>query len=210
MTTYSGASLSGATSVTFQAPIVFSSSSGGVILATDTIVRNNSGTIFDGSTLRALSVTVTGGLLSNQSSNGALEFGLTSGSGLQFSKPIKVEIRLSGYSGSTIPVLVKHGGTTAYVTSGLTNNPASTCTAGIPSSPSAIATVTGSVATIYSCAASTFVAYTETAIAAGGGGGGSYVSTPLTPVQTALTSTGSTPLVAVSLPIDTQSVTSSG
>ncbi len=187
VTTFSGASFSVATQVTVQAPVFFTSSSGGMsVIPTGTIITGASGTVFDASSISALTVTVTWGLASNQTPNGALEFGL-SGTGLQFSRPIKIEIPLSGYSWATIPVKVKHGGTSVYVTTGLTNTPNSSCTNGIPSSPSALATVSGGFATIYTCAASTFVTYTEIAVSSvssGGGGGGFYVplSTSQTPV----------------------------
>lgn len=59
---------------------------------------------------------------------------------------------------ATIPVLVKHGGSSVFTTSGLTNNPNATCTNGIASSPSNTASVVNERATIYSCAASIFTA----------------------------------------------------
>jgi hypothetical protein len=211
VTTFSGASFSVATQVTVQAPILFTSSSGGTsVIPTGTVITGASGTVFDASAINALSVTVTWGLASNQTPNGALEFGI-SGTGLYFSRPIKIQIPVSGYSGTTIPVRVKHGGTSTYVTSGLTNNPNSTCTNGVSSSPSAIATVRGGFATIYTCAASTFVAYTETAVSSGGGsgwgggGGGSYIATPLASTGTTIPS-----VVILPTPVSTSLVSSSG
>jgi S-layer homology domain len=102
-------------------------------------------------------------------------------------------------STSTINVKVKHGGTSTYVTTGLTNDENATCTAGIPSVGSNIATVFNGIATIYSCQASTFVAV-ATLSGGGGSSGGSSGGGPgtFTPVQaTALpnnnTGTTSTP-----------------
>jgi hypothetical protein len=83
-----------------------------------------------------------------------------------------VQIPVSGYTGTTIPVKVKHGGTSTFVTTGLTNNPNATCTNGVSSSPSATATVSGGLATIYTCAASTFVTYTESVVVNSNNGGG--------------------------------------
>ena len=79
---------------------------------------------------------------------------------------------------------MKHGGTSEYVTTGLTNNPNATCTNGVSSSPSNIATVSGGLATIYTCAASTFVGYMETALPTiSGGGGGFYIPVSLPPAS---------------------------
>jgi hypothetical protein len=138
---------------------MFTSGSGSGIIPNGTVVTNASGGTFDPSALNALIVTASG-LASNQTSNGALEFGI-SNVGLNFSKPVKIQIPVPGYTSSTIAVKVKHGGTSTYVTTGLTNTPSATCTNGVASSPSATATVSNGVATIYTCAGSTFVAYTE-------------------------------------------------
>lgn len=107
------------------------------------------------------------------------------------------------YTGSTILVKVRHGGTTEYVTTGLTNNPNSICTNGVSSAPSNVAPVTTiqsedgqlQFATIYTCAASTFVALTSTqtqvvSSGGGGGGGGSYAGTARS--NTGTTSTSAT------------------
>lgn len=206
VTSFSGVSLSSTTRLVVEAPVVFTSASGGTsVIPSGTVITSTSGSVFDATLLNTLSVTVTGWLSSNQTPTGALEFGI-SGTGLYFSRPIKIQIPVPGYSGSTISVKVKHGGTSTYVTTGLSNDPNSTCTSGISSSPSAIATVSGGLATIYTCAASVFVGYTETSVASTsgwGGGGGSYVAIPTT-------STGSMPTPTLPFSTTSSGVTSSG
>ncbi len=141
------------------------------------MITNASGGNFDPSAINALVVTASG-LASNQTSQGALEFGI-SNVGLNFSKPVKIQIPVPGYTSSTITVKVKHGGTSSYVTTGLTNNPNATCMNGVATSPSEIATVELGTATIYTCAGSTFVAYTEVASQVSSGGGGGSMGSPL-------------------------------
>lgn len=148
-----------------------------VTLPAWTIVTPASATDFDTTVLTASSVTVTSGLGTGEVSKGAVEFG-TSGVGLHFSKPIRIDIPVSGVSASTIGVKVKHSGSSVFDTTGLTNDASTTCTAGVPSSASSTASVSAGVATIYSCAASTFVAYgpavavSSTTVGAGGAGAG--------------------------------------
>lgn len=158
--TYSGVTFTNVSQITLQAPVQFTSGSGSGIIPNGTVVTSSSGGTFDPSTLNALVVTASG-LASNQTANGALEFGI-SNVGLNFSKPVKIQIPVPGYTSSTIAIKVKHGGTNTYVTTGLTNSPTATCMNGIASSPSAVATVVSGIATIYTCAGSTFVAYSET------------------------------------------------
>jgi hypothetical protein len=85
---------------------------------------------------------------------------------------VKIDIPVIGYSGSTIAVKVRHGGTSDFVTTGLTNNPDATCMNGVSSIPSNIALVSNNLATIYTCAASTFVAYVNTAAVTTNSSGG--------------------------------------
>lgn len=168
--TYSGVAFTSVSQITLQAPVQFASGSGSGIIPNGTVVTSSSGGTFDPSALNALVVTASG-LASNQTSNGALEFGI-SNVGLNFSKPVKIQIPIPGYTSSTIAIKVKHGGTNTYVTTGLTNLDTAICTNGVASSPSAVATVSNGVATIYTCAGSTFVAYTETMTTTGGSSGG--------------------------------------
>lgn len=172
-TSYSGVSFSSVTQIVLKSPVAFASGSGSGIIPNGTVVTNSSGGTFDPGALNALVVTASG-LASNQTANGALEFGI-SNVGLNFSKPVKIQIPVPGYTSSTIAVKVKHGGTNTYVTTGLTNLSTATCSNGVASSPSAVATVALGIATIYTCAGSTFVAYTEAAPTTTGGstGGGS-------------------------------------
>lgn len=151
-----------------------------VTLPAGTVITPATGTGFNASLITTASATVTSGLGTNEVSQGAIEFGI-SGVGLNFSKPIKIEIPAPSVTTSTIAVKVKHGGTSTFVTTGLTNNPSATCTNGIPSIASNIATVTSGVATIYTCSASTFTVVGTTtsssnAITGAGGGGTSYAS----------------------------------
>lgn len=135
----------------------------------------------------AIPTTVSNSLLgTNESSAGAMRFGIT-GTPLQFSQPVQIVINVGSYNQSTIGVRVQHGGTGSFVTTGLTNDANAVCTNGVPSTASNIATVLAGYATIYTCSASTFVAYTVSTpvisspvtVTSGGGGGSSY-STPST------------------------------
>lgn len=121
----------------------------------------------------------------------ALEFGIPV-TNLHFSQPIQVNIPVSGYSASTIQIQVKHHGDSSFGTSGLTATSSDTCSNGIAGTPSNIATVSGWIATIYSCAASQFVAYTPAASSSssGGGGGGGWYSSYSSTTTTTSTSTG--------------------
>ncbi len=96
------------TLVTVQAPVSFVGSGSGsrVTLPADTTIRTASGTAFNGSSIGAF----TGAALtlaSNEASNGTFSFGLANTS-LHFSKPIKIEIPLSNYTGSSILIKVQH------------------------------------------------------------------------------------------------------
>lgn len=147
-----------------------------VTIPASTTITPASGGTFDSTAITAVAATVTT-LPAGESSNGALEFGI-SGVGLRFSAPIRIDIPVGSYSGSTIAIKVKHAGSTAFDTTGLTNDPNATCTNGVPSVASATATVTNGVATIYTCQASTFTAYSNVTVPSSttsGGGGGAYV-----------------------------------
>ena len=179
-------SLTGATSLTVNTGSDITFNPAGdirVTLPASTVVTPATGTGFDLTALTTASATVTTGLGENESSNGAVEFGISS-VGLHFDKPNKVEIPVPGVTASTITVKVKHGGSSSYVTTGLTNSSSATCTSGVPSVASNVATVTNGVATIYSCAASTFVAYSTATPSSGsnagaGGGGGNTANYPI-------------------------------
>ena len=85
---------------------------------------------------------------------GGVEFGLEESS-ISFSQPVKVIIPIQGKSdGEIINIYVRHTGDEEFGTRGLTQNPDSTCTDGIPSDPGSLATVIDGTATIYTCAAS--------------------------------------------------------
>jgi Domain of unknown function (DUF5011) len=179
------------TLLTVQATAAFigtGSSSGSIAtLQSGTEIRTASGTVFNGNSFGILAPQ-TVPLPSNESSNGTVTFGLSSAS-LHFSKPVKIEIPLTNYTGNSILVKVQHAGSSTPGTIGLTNNPNSTCTNGVAGSPSDTASVVNSVATIYTCSASTFVGYSaSTVVSSGGGGGGGGGGAPL-PVSTAPKST---------------------
>lgn len=120
-------------------------------------IMTSTGGVFDSTQIDIHPTVISSGLNGGQTSRGAVEFGI-SDVPLHFSKPIKVEIYVNGYTQATIPVLVKHGGSSTFTTSGLTNNPNATCNNGIASSPGNTTSVVNQMATIYSCAASTFAA----------------------------------------------------
>ncbi len=192
VSTVSG-TINNATSLTINVgpDVVFASTSGSITIPSGTTITSASGTAFDATAIAASNVVVSSGLGTNEVSNGALEFGISS-VGLRFSEPIMIEIPVPGYVGATIAVKVKHGGTTEFVTTGLTNDPNTTCTAGIPGAPSATATVSAGIATIYTCSASTFAAYSITPTSVGsttGGGGGAYVGTFVPAATTIVTTT---------------------
>ena len=88
--TYSGSVFTNVSRITLQAPVMFTSGSGSGIIPNGTVVTSASGTNFDPSALNALIVTASG-LALNQTQKGALEFGI-SNVGLNFSKPVKIEI----------------------------------------------------------------------------------------------------------------------
>lgn len=160
-------------------------------LPTGVEITTSTGGIFDSTQIDINPTTVTGGLGSRQTSRGAVEFGI-SNVPLHFSKPIKIEISVPSYTKSTIPVLVKHGGSSTFTTTGLTNNPNATCTNGIASSPSSTANVVGGVATIYSCAASTFTAVEESSRSGGGSSSSSSSSSTSSSTTQNTTATGTT------------------
>ena len=90
-----------------------------------------------------------------------LNFSLFVG-GATFSRPIKIIIPVN--STSSVYVRANHNDGAWLTTAGLTTSPTATCNAGIASAPydgSLVATVNKTI-TMYTCAASTFVAYTET------------------------------------------------
>lgn len=101
----------------------------------------------------------------------------------------------------TIPVKVKHGGSSTFVTTGLTNDPTLTCNntrvySGATITETNIATVVGGIATIYTCAASVFTAYSTQTSGGGSSGGGGGGSTPL--ITQVTTSTGTVAITPIS------------
>jgi SH3-like domain-containing protein len=197
VTTISG-TVTNASSVTVNvgSDIVFNpSGSIRVTLPAATVITPATGTGFDTTAIISSGAVVTTGLAANEVSNGAVEFGIST-VGLNFSVPIKIEIPVPGYTSSTIAVKVKHGGTSTYVTTGLTNDPNTSCSSGVPLIASNVATVTSGVATIYTCAASTFVAVSTPVVtptySGGGGGGGAYI---VLPTSTNLVTNTTTPTV---------------
>jgi hypothetical protein len=110
-------------------------------------------------------------LASNETPVAAIDFGIP-GIKLNFSQPIRVDVPVPGVTSSTILMKIKHHGDSSFGTSGLTNSPSATCSNGVASPASNVATVSSEIATIYSCSASEFVAYTQTSSSSGGGWGG--------------------------------------
>lgn len=105
-----------------------------------------------------------------------LNFSLFVG-GATFSRPIKIIIPLS--SNSSVSIKANHNDGVWLTTAGLTTSPTATCNAGIASVPydGSLLTAVNKSVTIYTCAASTFVAYsTQTSSSGGGwwGGGGGW------------------------------------
>jgi SH3-like domain-containing protein len=173
-----------------------------VTIPASTVITPVGGGTFDSTAIAAVAATVTT-LPAGESSNGALTFGI-SGVGLRFSTPIRIDIPVPGVVASTIAVKVQHNGSSAFVTTGLTNDPNATCTAGVPSVPSATATVANAVATIYTCEASTFAAYTTVTVGGGsttGGGGGSYAGSYVAPATTIVTTTTTDSGTTVQTPV---------
>lgn len=150
-----------------------------VTIPSSTIITPVGGGTFDSTAILLNTTSVSSGLGTNEQSVAAVDFWVGSGVGLNFSIPVRIDIPVPGYTDSTISVKVKHAGSSVFTTNGLTNNPNTTCTAGNPvSHASSLATVASSVATIYTCQASTFTTYrviSTTSNYGGGGGGGSYV-----------------------------------
>lgn len=184
-TTTSAVSLTitGTTDVVF-APPTSGTTSLSVTIPSSTVITASGGTTFDSTAIVATGTTVSTWVPSTQTVTSAVEFGAPNVS-LHFSDPIIIRIPVSWYTGSTISILVRHFGMSLFGTDSLTNDPNAVCTNGIPNTLSSTATVTGGLATIYSCAASTFAAVTTTSSSpsstvtsgGGGGGGGSSVGT---------------------------------
>jgi Domain of unknown function (DUF5011) len=169
------------TQIILQTPVALSgtgtSSSSTATIQAGTEIRTASGGAFNGNSVGILAPQAVS-LPSNESSNGTVTFGLSNTS-LYFSKPVKIEIPLSNYTGNAILIKVQHAGSSTPGTVGLTNNPNSTCTNGVAGSPSDTASVVNSIATIYTCSASTFVGYSaSTVVSSGGGGGGGGAALP--------------------------------
>lgn len=164
-----------------------------VTLPAGTVITSASGTSFDTTAIATTFATVSTFTDASLNAVAEVSFGLSS-VGLNFSKPIRIDIPVSGITASTMSIRVKHPGSATFVTTGLTNDPNSTCTSGVSSVPSATATVSNFIATIYTCSASTFVATTPVVVtsSSSGGGGGGSLSIPLVTTLTTVANTGTT------------------
>lgn len=169
-----------ASSVTLEVPVEFQAAWGvKVIIPAWTVITTVTGWTFDATALGSASVGSNGLTISlwSDSYNWAISFGI-SGVKLMFSRPIMIQIPVST-TASTISVKVSHAWDSTYTTASLTNVSTATCLTGIASPSSATASVSAGIATIYTCAASQFVAYTPTGTSSssssssGWGGGGS-------------------------------------
>ncbi|MBS8121764.1 S-layer homology domain-containing protein [Candidatus Vampirococcus lugosii] len=172
-----GGDITNTAKITMKADVVISTGNIKVTLPEGLEITDSDGNSFDATSiatdvLNELSV----GLDSNENKEGALKFGV-SGIKLNFSKPVKIEIPVPGINTNSIKVKVKHANSTAYSTSALTNSASVNCTNGTPdSNASDNANISNEIATIYTCSASEFVAYTTSS--RGGGGGGAIWETP--------------------------------
>ena len=147
---------------TTPAPIALNVWSVAVTVPTSTIITLDPAstvTELDVSVIAAAVVSTSGLNVGGDNPVAALDFGIT-GTKLNFSQPIRIDIPVTGYVWATIEIKVKHHGDTSFNTSGLTATPADSCTDGLPGVPSNIATVASEIATIYSCSASQFAAVT--------------------------------------------------
>ncbi|HRI36772.1 MAG TPA: S-layer homology domain-containing protein, partial [bacterium] len=172
------------TGVTITQTVRIASQSGSsnarITLPVGVEIRTASGGAFSTANLIAADVSTGTTVTGFDTVRGAVSFG-TGSSTLYFSRPIKVEIPVSGVPNGTIYVRVDHG--SGYETAGLTDSDSATCTSGVPSSTSSIASVSSEIATIYTCAASTFAVVegptsessssSSSSSSSGGGGGGS-------------------------------------
>lgn len=182
--------ISNASSVTVQYPSSFEVTVSGleikVTLPTWVVITSNDGA-FDLSAMDTANLT-TYTLDSTESGKWAIEFWVANEK-LFFSKPVKLEIPVPGYYTSTIAIKAKHFWDTAFSTAGLTNDPTATCASWVPSAWTAMASVTNQIATIYTCAASQFAAYTSSSsgwgsLGWGSGGSGIINYNPSTKTQT--------------------------
>jgi len=165
--------ITSATWVVFDQPVKFTTWSVVVSIPSDTEITRTDWSTFDATELGSEPATVTGWLGTNESSLWAMEFGLSLSSlGINFSKPIKVSFPVSWITNWTVTVKVKHGGTSTFVTTWLTNDPNATCSGWLASISSNIATVSSGIVTIYTCSASIFTAYSTSSSSWGGGGSG--------------------------------------
>ena len=79
---------------------------------------------------------------------------------LVFTKPVKLEMPIEALNSSFVTIYAKHNGDTNFGSFWLTNNPNATCNADWSSSPSSVlASVSWAYATIYTCSASVFWAF---------------------------------------------------
>jgi len=151
-------SFSSTTKVTINQSVSFSSWDMSISLPSWVEIINSSWWVFNATKLAVAFVPKVVWLWINESSVWAVSFGVWD-VWLHFSKPVKIEIPVTWVTSSTIKVKVKHIWTSDFVTTGLTANPGSTCTNGIPQNPSVTATVLSWIAVIYTCSASEFAAY---------------------------------------------------
>lgn len=88
---------------------------------------------------------------------------------LYFSKPVKIQIPVNT-TDTTVKVFAKHAWISGYQTYSLTNIYTSNCNNGYASPNSNVASVSNGIATIYTCAASDFIATTTISTPSSSGG----------------------------------------
>jgi hypothetical protein len=150
------------TEVTLAAPLVTTVGSISVTIPASTLITSADGvSTFNEEAISVASVSTSSvSLASRETAVAAIDFGIP-GIKLNFSQPVQVDIPVPGITTSTIRIKIKHSGDSSFNASGLTNDPAATCSNGVASPASDLASVSASIATIYSCSASEFVAYTK-------------------------------------------------
>lgn len=160
-----------------------------VTIPSSTVITPVGASTFDTTAMALNSASVTTGLGTNEEPAWAIDFWVGGWVGLKFSIPVRLDIPVPGYTNPTISVKVRHAWSSIFTTDGLTNDPNTTCTNWVPGVASSLATVSASIATIYTCQASTFTTYkvVPVTIWGGGGGGGGWSSySPSLPVLTSV------------------------
>lgn len=167
VTTFSGSvtvgtweTLTGTTQVTLTQPVEVKNSTVSVVIPTGTIITQSSGTSFNAtqiatSVLPSLPIS----LPSNEEDVGKIQFWI-SGTKLNFSKPVKLQIPVTTTAG-TVKIKAKHAWVDGYQTFALSDTLAANCFNGFATPSSSTAVVSNGIATIYTCSASEFVAVTD-------------------------------------------------